>query len=131
MNRVTLSFLIALFIISACANINKVDLKLSWAFESYEDAEFITRTKIYLIQNENKNFIAEAEGNFSEVSRNLYAQELIPDDAIIACSGFWAGLQKTFYVVLKNKQLEIYEGQFDSEGDAPRTFSKFNVLEIR
>jgi hypothetical protein len=57
----------------------------------------------------------------AEISRIDYKTFEIPENAISACGGFWAGLGSYFYLVEKDGKFVVFEG-FTEEGQKEKGY---------
>lgn len=57
----------------------------------------------------------------SVLKKQEFAQHDIPETAIDACGGWWAGAGDYFYLIEKNNQLQVFSGWLD-EGQEDETY---------
>lgn len=95
--------------------------KPTWVFEIKEDAEGTPRGSVSLAVRTRKIVVLpNATGNFHEVERSEFRRKRIPAQAVMACSGWWAGSGEDFYVVRSKGRLTVYRATIDSQGGAGR-----------
>jgi hypothetical protein len=89
------------------ANPSKADLE--WVFDIKPDGTDTPRGKIFLVVNGRKILLRRAVvGHYSVVDRVEYESRGIPNAAITACSGWWAGSGEILYVIRRRKQMVVY-----------------------
>jgi len=117
-------------LMSSTVATSNVQVDLKWEFLTEEDDEGTPKTKITLLINGNKNLLtSEAEGGFEEIAKNNYSQENIPETALIACKGFWAGLLHVVYVEQQGNTLVVKQGFLD-EGVEEMAFEELKKIPL-
>ena len=110
-------FVFLLFTQPSPSAVNLPELK--WKFMTVEDDMGTPRTDIFLLVNNKEYMIAKGTGNFETLEKDQYksSQYQIPEKALLACAGFWAGLGHQLYVTQKGNVLEIKEGFLEAESN--------------
>jgi hypothetical protein len=99
------------------------DLDVKWDLKPVpEDAQGNLSTIISLVVNGKKYEIATEMGTYSEISSDNFKDYKIPKNALIACTGWWAGAGAEYWVVKKGNDLNVMireesEGNPDHPGD--------------
>lgn len=82
--------------------------ELAWEFTNLGTDMYDTPiTMVYLIVNGTLHEIQKIEFGFWEVKKESYADYYIPNEALTACSGWWAGAGIDLWVTMKESKLII------------------------
>lgn len=94
---------------------------LAWYFETIEDATATPNTTIYLVYKGIKYKSERGIGQFSVLPKSEYSQPqyAVPNKAIIAASGYWAGLLQIYYATTENNDIVVYKRTTDAEAPEP------------
>lgn len=65
-------------------------------------------TQVNLIVNGTSHSIEKIDFSFSEITREGYDDFSIPEDAVIACRGWWAGAGIDYWIIQKQGSLDVY-----------------------
>ncbi|SRR5260221_3262584 len=116
------------------AGVTDVDVK--WEFQHIaEDAMGNPSTIISLVVNGKSYYIATEVGNYSELGSENFKDNKIPKNALLACTGWWAGAGAQYWVIKKGNNLNVYireisEGNPDHPGDystKPKVFKTISI----
>lgn len=100
--------------------------KINWLLETQEDELANPVTKISLIVD--KRYVEiESALNVEALPKITWINHNIPDDALAACGGWWAGQGAYYYVVKKNDKLQILKG-YAGEGMDPKDEYQYEVI---
>jgi hypothetical protein len=87
---------------------NAQDFNIKWSLKSLpEDDMGNPSTRIWLIVNDNSYEIAKETGNITEIAQREFSDYKIPSGALLACQSWWAGAGAQYWVVKKNKSLNV------------------------
>lgn len=94
-----------------------ISKNVGWEFESSEDESATVHTKITFVYDGVKYRAAEGIGHFQELPKADYEQPqyAVPKEALTATTGYWAGLQQTYYAAPENNFINIYRRTTDVE----------------
>ena len=110
------------------ANPSKVDVE--WVFDIKQDDTDTPRGKVFLVVNTRKILLRRAVvGNYSVVDRAEYKDRGIPNAAITACSGWWAGSGEILYVIRRRSQLFVYIRYLD-EGVSHSSNRRLKTIQL-
>jgi hypothetical protein len=92
--------------------------EVTWLFDAHEDGEGIPHTKVSLVVGDRRVFLEEVVAKFVVLERQDYKSHGVPDAALTACSGWWAGAGEDFYVVRRRRSLVVYSRTLDEQAPA-------------
>lgn len=99
---------------------------LKWEFKSLGTGKHDEPiTQVYVVVNGKKFEIQKIEFGFSDVVKDSYADHHIPDEAIIACRGWWAGAGIDYWVTRNNRELLVFSreiGETSTEDGEPSDY---------
>jgi hypothetical protein len=103
---------------SILANTGSIpDVDVKWDFQSAgEDQYGNPSTIISLDVNGKKYEIAKELGNYNEITSDNFKDYKIPENALAACGGWWAGAGVDYWVIKKGNNLNVFMREI-SEGD--------------
>jgi len=89
---------------------------IGWEYETREDNTGTPHTKIYLNYRGVKYRAAIGIGYYKELPKAEYGatRYAVPQTALTATTGFWAGMQHTCYAGVENNYLVIYQRTTDA-----------------
>ncbi|HRE41473.1 MAG TPA: hypothetical protein PLG90_09065 [Ignavibacteria bacterium] len=96
---------------------------LKWEFVNKGTAEFDTPiTEVILYANDKKIFSMEEKLGFNSLDKEGYSNYKIPQTALVAAYGWWAGWGMILYVMQNANTLDVYkihleEGYMDDKGE--------------
>ena len=79
-------------------------------------------TDVYLVIKDEKIPIEKIEFAFSEFKKSNYNDYHIPENAIMACRGWWAGAGIDYWVIMNSGRYEVYSreiGETTNESGEP------------
>ena len=83
--------------------------EVKWDFKSLGTGEYDTPiTQVNLLVNGRSHSVIKEYFGFSETSKESYKDFEIPQDAITACRGWWAGAGMDIWVIQQAYDLEVY-----------------------
>jgi len=86
----------------------KEPLKMSWVFQKAgtgkNNAPIIY---LYLVINEQKIYISTTEYDYQILEEGKNKENDVPEDALTACRGWWAGWGEDYWVLKKGKELHV------------------------
>lgn len=87
---------------------------VEWLFDVLRVDEYgAPHTRVFLVVGGRRVFILQAASQFHVVERERFGAARIPARAITACSGAWAGQGQDLYVLRRNRQLIVYQRDWD------------------
>lgn len=100
--------------------------ELKWEFKTLGEGTYgVPITEVYLVVAKNKILIEKIEFGFSEFVKSNYTDYHIPDSALIACRGWWAGAGIDYWVIKTSGGYEVYSreiGETVTESGEPGDF---------
>ena len=84
-------------------------------------------SKIVLTLDSESKSVSTISGSASKLEKNQYKDLGIPENALDACSSFWAGLGEFFYVIPTEMGYQVYRGEKGEEQgqSEPASWKKF------
>lgn len=101
--------------------------EVKWDFKSMGTGQYDTPiTQVNLLVNGKSHSIIKEYFGFSETNKESYKDFEVPQDAIIACRGWWAGAGMDIWVIQQAYDLEVYTreiGETIGEDGEPGDFT--------
>ena len=101
------------------------DIALEWRFKMQRDAKDVPATSVSLRVNNDMQFVIEpkAIAAFHVLARKDFAAHGVPEHALTACAGWWAGGGEEYYALFDahRKQVLVFHRSVD-EGAAASHF---------
>lgn len=83
--------------------------EVKWDFKSMGTGQYDTPiTQVNLFVNGKSHSVIKEYFGFSETNKESYKDYEVPQDAIIACRGWWAGAGMDIWVIQQAYDLEVY-----------------------
>lgn len=128
MKNATLFLALSLFIYACQSDAKKdnadtsasaklVDVQL--ACEDMGTTDEAPHFAVYAIINEQKTKLMEVSSGCQIIEKTQYTDYQIPNDAIIAVGGWWAGAGDYFYALQKGEQVKIFYAVADEAQETP------------
>jgi len=132
--RIT-AFSISLFLLflSACQSDsnppqNKIISPPRLVFETVMDSMEMPRSSIFLSFDESKIKIDQIYACF-KIIKEEYEKHDVPNNAIDACGGWWAGAGDYFYLLEEDDSYSVYKGSIDEmQEELDYGYEKLGVL---
>ena len=100
--------------------------ELKWEFKTLGEGTYgVPITEVYLVVAKSRILIEKKEFGFSEFVKSNYTDYHIPESALIACRGWWAGAGIDYWVIRTDGGYEVYSreiGETVTEGGEPGDF---------
>lgn len=94
-------------------------LRLEWVIKSSTDRNGNPHSQLALsIDGKQVPIQGDVREVLKPMDRSDFEPHLVPKNAIIACSGWWAGAGDVFYVSRKGTRLRIYQQMGDCAPDS-------------
>jgi hypothetical protein len=84
-----------------------------------EGSEHAPLYAVYLQVGDRKTKIAEIHSTCDDITRDEFSAYEIPEAALGAVGGWWAGAGDYFYVIPENDKVTVYQGSADEMQEAP------------
>ncbi len=101
--------------------------ELKWDFKTLGTGQYDTPiTQVNLLVNGKSYSVIKEYFGFSETNKESYKDYEVPQDAIIACRGWWAGAGMDIWVIQQAYDLEVYTreiGETIGEDGEPGDFT--------
>jgi hypothetical protein len=101
-----------------------------WFFKSQMDTLENPQTQIFIILKDTVK-ITDATASFRELGKEEYADKKIPKEAIIACYGFWAGLEQQFILIDSSNNWVVKRKMIDSESPEGHEEQFEKMIEVK
>jgi hypothetical protein len=100
-----------------------------WVFDLKEGDDAIPRGKVFLEVNGKRTLILDdAIGNFAVTERGTYGTHQVPETALTACSGSWAGTKERLYAVRKGAKVQVFQRTESSEDPTDGGIGKYKLV---
>lgn len=85
-----------------------------------EDENGVPKNEVILSVDGKEKLVASTTG-CQEITKQEYSTYEIPDQAVAACGGWWAGAGNYYYAVVKEGVVTVFEG-WNEEGQADKGY---------
>jgi hypothetical protein len=113
-------------------NISSSDLKVAWVFDKSvwgENEETYTSISL-IVDGKTYKIASNVMGSFSIPDKDTWPDMKVPQNAITACMGWWAGAGDYYYAVLENGTLIVMHASVDEEMDIDKDLKYEKIKEI-
>jgi hypothetical protein len=103
---------------------------VSWLFNIRNDKDGNPQGKVFLLVGGRKVLILpDAAAQYSVLDRTDYKSHDVPDTAVTACTGWWAGQGEDMYVLRRKRQLVVFIRYLD-EGVSVPAYKRLKVISL-
>ncbi len=92
-------------------------IKVSFEFEVKLDKTETPHSRVFVRANGKRTLVLSATEGFTHLGRAQFASHKVPREALVACTGWWAGAGDNLYVVKRGARLDVYRQEMDEQAE--------------
>jgi hypothetical protein len=105
---------------------------VAWDFDAQTDNHDQSHGKVWLLVDGERHLIADDPiGGYRVVEQRDYIQSQIPNDAVSACTAWWAGLGDDMYVMVNADCIEVFRREYGETSPGIPAYTLFRRIPIR
>lgn len=87
-------------------------------------------SRVFLNANGKRTLVFSTNEGFQTMSRDSFADQHVPREALAACSGWWAGAGDNLYVVRRGARLDVYRQELDEGIEKPMPYRVIKSIRL-
>lgn len=121
-----------LCLLIGCANPAASNPGIAWQFDPHNVARDHTGGKVSLVVDGERHLITDDPvGEYRIVTLSEYKRLHIPNDAVSACSSWWAGVGEEYYVKAEPDRILVFRREYGETLPKVPPYSLFRTIPVR
>lgn len=87
-------------------------------------------SRVFVNANGKRTLVFSYDEGFQTMSRDEFADQHVPREALAACFGWWAGAGDNLYVVRRGARLDVFRQQLDEGTEKPMPYRLIKSIRL-